>query len=67
MLHKYTKCEGLQGLKDLYTLLVWFSDSYTDQKVSLKKSLEGLDTETASIKIVFRAEKHDALKKWKGI
>lgn len=39
-LHKYTKGEGLQGLKDLYTLLVWFSDSYTDQKISFEDFTE---------------------------
>ncbi|PEH05359.1 restriction endonuclease [Lactobacillus sp. UMNPBX5] len=39
-LHKYTKSEGLQGLKDLYTLLVWFSDSYTDQKISFEDFTE---------------------------
>ena len=39
-LHKYTKSEGLQGLKDLYTLLVWFSDSYTDQKIYVEDFTE---------------------------
>lgn len=33
-LHKFTKSEGLQGLRQLYTLLVWFTNTITDEQVS---------------------------------
>lgn len=39
-LHKYTKSEGLQGLKQLYILLAWFTNTYTDEHVSAESFIE---------------------------
>lgn len=39
-LHKYSKQEGLNGLKDMYTLLVWFVNQYTDDQLSFEDFTE---------------------------
>ncbi|MDD1383199.1 Eco57I restriction-modification methylase domain-containing protein [Limosilactobacillus reuteri] len=39
-LHKYTKSEGLKGLQQIYTLLVWFSKTYTDEKLAFNGFVE---------------------------
>lgn len=39
-LHKYTKSEGLAGLKQLYTLLAWFANKITDERVALDGFIE---------------------------
>ena len=39
-LHKFTKREGLAGLKQLYTLLAWFANSITYEQVSLNTFVE---------------------------
>lgn len=39
-LHKYSKQEGLSGLKDMYTLLVWFVNNYTDEQLSFEDFTE---------------------------
>lgn len=39
-LHKYTKSEGLQGLRQLYILLAWFANTYTDEHVSVESFIE---------------------------
>ena len=39
-LHKYSKQEGLNGLKDMYTLLVWFVNTYTDEQLSFENFRE---------------------------
>lgn len=39
-LHKYSKQEGLNGLKDMYTLLMWFVNKYTDGQLSFEDFAE---------------------------
>lgn len=39
-LHQYSKTEGLEGLKRLYFLLVWFVNSYFDEKLSVNGFIE---------------------------
>ena len=39
-LHKYTKSEGLEGLQQIYTLLIWFSKTYTDEGLAPNSFVE---------------------------
>lgn len=39
-LHKYTKSEGLNGLQQIYTLLVWFSKTYTAEELAFNGFVE---------------------------
>lgn len=39
-LHKYSKQEGLNGLKGMYKLLVWFVNNYTDDQPSFENFVE---------------------------
>lgn len=39
-LHKYTKSEGLKGLQQIYTLLVWFSKTYTAEELDFNGFVE---------------------------
>ncbi|MBB1122845.1 Eco57I restriction-modification methylase domain-containing protein [Limosilactobacillus albertensis] len=54
-LHKYSKSEGLNGLKQLYTLLAWFTNTYTDEHVSLANFEEphALYQTTDSRKVIY--------------
>lgn len=56
-LHKYTKSEGLQGLKQLYILLAWFANNYTDERIALEDFVEpqgnDLYRTTANRKVIY--------------
>lgn len=39
-LHKYTKSEGLKGLRNLYVLLAWFANTYANQKIRFEDFVE---------------------------
>ena len=64
-LHKYTKSEGLQGLKQLYILLAWFANNYTDERIALEDFVEpqgnDLYRTTANRKVIYiqTADNHD--------
>ncbi|WP_076461712.1 Eco57I restriction-modification methylase domain-containing protein [Limosilactobacillus caccae] len=68
-LHKYSKQEGLSGLKDMYTLLVWFVNNYTDEQLAFDdftepKGINELYKTTNSRKVIYVQTADNGDGKW---
>jgi hypothetical protein len=68
-LHKYSKQEGLSGLKDMYTLLVWFVNNYTDEQLAFEdftepKGINELYKTTNSRKVIYVQTADNGDGKW---